>query len=167
MSRPLVLLAAALLAASALVAGCARRDAPPERTVPRDVTFRRDGTLTFMRLDGTPLATIAVEIADTDSARARGLMGRRRMGYDKGMLFLFDAPGEGGFWMRNTPLPLDIVFVAPDSEVVRIARRTTPYSDARIEPGAPKQFVVEVRAGFADRYGLTDSTRIRWTREEK
>jgi uncharacterized membrane protein (UPF0127 family) len=67
-------------------------------------------------------------------------------------------------WMKSTPLPLDIVFVAPDSQVINIARRTTPFSEETIEPIAPRKFVVEVRAGFADRFGLTDSTRIRWTR---
>lgn len=68
--------------------------------------------------------------------------------------------------MKNTPLPLDIVFVAPDSQVINIARRTTPFSEKSIEPAAPRNFVVEVRAGFADRFDLTDSTRVRWTRSE-
>jgi len=80
------------------------------------------------------------------------------------MLFIFDEVDESGMWMKNTPLPLDIIFVAPDSQVINIVRRTTPFSEKHINPAAPKKFVVEVRAGFADRYGLTDSTRVRWTR---
>jgi uncharacterized membrane protein (UPF0127 family) len=161
--RPLRLLLLALVLATGLL-GCHGGDASDGEAVARDIAFRRDGTLTFVRADGSPITTIDVEIAETDSARARGLMGRRRMGYDRGMLFLFDEPNTNPFWMRDTPMPLDIVFVAPDSEVVNIARRTMPFSDERVHPAAPKQFVVEVRAGFADRYGLTDSTRIRWTR---
>jgi hypothetical protein len=91
-------------------------------------------------------------------------MRQRSLGYDRGMLFIFDEVDKNGMWMKNTPLPLDIVFVAPDSQVINIARRTTPFSEKSIEPTAPKKFVVEVRAGFADRFGLTDSTRVRWTR---
>jgi hypothetical protein len=162
--RPLLGLWLFALVTSLTLVACQGDDSGNRSVVQRDIPFRPDGTLTFVRPDGTPITRIAIEIAETDSARARGLMGRRSMGFDKGMLFLFDEADTDPFWMRNTPMPLDIIFVAPDSEVVNIARRTTPFSDARVSPSAPKQFVVEVRAGFADRYGLTDSTRIRWTR---
>ncbi len=93
-------------------------------------------------------------------------MRQRSLGYDRGMLFIFDEIDEGGMWMKNTPLPLDVVFVAPDSQVINIARRTTPFSEETIEPAAPKKYVVEVRAGFADRFNLSDGTLVRWTRTD-
>lgn len=127
-------------------------------------SFQKEGTLTFYQPDGTELKTINVQIADTDAERQRGLMRQRTLGFNRGMLFIFDEVNKGGMWMKNTPLPLDIVFVAPDSQVINIARRTTPFSEESIEPTAPRKFVVEVRSGFADRYGLSDSTRVRWTR---
>lgn len=157
------LLPTAALLALLLAAGCAD-SADQAGTLGAEPTFRKDGTLTFVGPDGAAIRTIDVEIAETPETRAQGLMGRRQMGYDKGMLFLFPEADDSGFWMRNTPMPLDIVFVGPDSQVVSIAERTTPFSDENIYPAAPKQFVVEVRAGFADRFGLTDSTRIRWQR---
>lgn len=126
--------------------------------------FQKEGTLAFVQPSGDTLTTIDIEIADTESERQQGLMHRRSLGYDRGMLFVFDSVDEQGMWMKNTPLPLDIVFIAPDSQVINIARRTTPFSETTIEPEAPNKFVVEVRAGFANRFGLTDSTRIRWTR---
>jgi len=126
--------------------------------------FQNEGTLAFLQPNGDTLRTITIDIADTDTERTRGLMRQRSLGYDRGMLFVFDSVDEGGMWMKNTPLPLDIVFVAPDSQVINIARRTTPFSEETIEPAAPRKYVVEVRAGFADRFGLTDSTRVRWTR---
>jgi len=125
--------------------------------------FEIEGRLAFLTPKGDTLHTIDVDIADTDAERKRGLMRQRSLGYDRGMLFIFDSVDRGGMWMRNTPLPLDIVFVAPDSQVINIARRTTPFSEESIEPVAPRKFVVEVRAGFADRFNLTDSTRIQWT----
>jgi len=124
--------------------------------------FEVEGSLSFLTPSVDTLRTIGVDIADTDAERKQGLMRQRSLGYDRGMLFIFDSVDEGGMWMKNTPLPLDIVFVAPDSQVINIARRTTPFSEESIEPAAPRKFVVEVRAGFADRFGLTDSTRVRW-----
>lgn len=131
---------------------------------PGTTTFQKEGTLAFCQPNGDTLKTIDIEIADTEGERARGLMRRRTLGYNRGMLFIFDEVNESGMWMKNTPLPLDIVFVDPDSQVINIARRTTPFSERSIEPEGAKRFVVEVRAGFADRFGITDSTRVRWTR---
>jgi len=144
-----------------LLGACGSDEPDPENT-----SFQKEGRLAFLGPDGDTLRAIDVEIAETDAERQRGLMHRRSLGYDRGMLFIFEEVNEGGMWMRNTPLPLDIVFVAPDSHVINIARRTTPFSDKSIKPSAPRKFVVEVRAGFAARFGLTDSTRIRWTRSE-
>lgn len=143
-----------------LLAGACSSDEPD----PADTSFQKEGRLAFLQPNGDTLRAIDIEIADTDEERERGLMHRRSLGYDRGMLFIFDEVDDGGMWMRNTPLPLDIVFVAPDSQVINIARRTTPFSDETIEPAAPRKFVVEVRAGFANRFGLNDSTRLRWTR---
>lgn len=153
----------ALLLTAALTAGCQgqRGDLPTIRT---EAPFRTDGSLSFVRPSGDTVATIDIEIAETDEARHRGMMGRRSLPAQSGMLFIMDDVDTSGFWMRNTPLPLDIIFVAPDSQIINIAERTTPYSDDVIYPEAPKKYVVEVRAGYSDRLGLDDSTRIRWTR---
>lgn len=128
--------------------------------------FTKEGTLAFIQPSGDTLRTIDIEIADTPEQRTRGLMFRRSMPYSRGMLFLFPEADTSGFWMKNTAMPLDIIFVAPDSQVVSIAKRTTPFSEEQIWPGGRKQFVVEVRAGFVDRFGISDSTRIRWERSE-
>ena len=145
-----------------ILVGCASDSHAPSA----EEGFEVEGSLAFLTPGGDTLRTIDVDIADTDAERRRGLMRQRSLGYDRGMLFVFDSVDEGGMWMKNTPLPLDIVFVAPDSQVINIARRTTPFSEESIEPAAPRNFVVEVRAGFANRFDLTDSTRVRWTRSE-
>jgi hypothetical protein len=135
-----------------------------QNTIETGTEFAKEGTLAFLQPSGDTLRTIDIEIADTPEERERGLMFRRSMGYTRGMLFIFDTADEGGFWMKNTAMPLDIIFVAPDSQVVSIAERTRPFSEESIDPEGPKQFVVEVRAGFVNRFGITDSTRIRWQR---
>jgi uncharacterized membrane protein (UPF0127 family) len=128
--------------------------------------FAVEGRLAFVAPAGDTLQTIGIDIADTDAERRQGLMEKRTLGYDRGMLFVFETVEKHGMWMKNTPLPLDIVFVAPDSQVINIARRTTPFSETTLRPSAPNKFAVEVRAGFADRFGLSDATRIRWVRTE-
>ncbi len=153
-------LCSVLILVLGLGASCATEDNSDTVEKP---TFR-EGTLAFYEPNGDTLKTISIEIAASDPERQRGLMRQQSLGYDRGMLFIFDEVNDGGMWMKNTPLPLDIVFVAPDSQVINIVRRTTPFSEENIEPAAPRKFVVEVRAGFADRFGLSDSTRIRWTR---
>lgn len=157
MPRHLVLLCFLLL-----FVGCNSDDT----TQTEEPSFENEGTLTFYGPAGDSLKTIDVDIAETDAERQRGLMRQRSLGYDRGMFFIFDSVDKGGMWMKNTPLPLDIIFVSPDSQIINIVRRTTPFSEETIEPKAPRKYVVEVRAGFADRYGVTDSARVRWKRTE-
>ena len=147
-----------------MILGCGsdERDLPTIRT---DSEFRKDGTLSFIDADGDTLSTIDIEIADSDQERFRGLMGRRSLPPRSGMFFIMDEVDARGFWMKNTPLPLDIIFVGPDSQVINIVKRTTPFSEADILPTAPKKYVVELRAGVSDRIGITDSTKIVWTRD--
>lgn len=133
-------------------------------TVRSDIEMRRDGRLDFVRPDGTPITSINIEIAETAEARTRGLMNRRSLSLNEGMLFIFEEVDTLSFWMRNTPIPLDMIFVDPDSEIVNIVKRTTPLSDENYTSTAPAKYVIEVRAGFTDRFGITDSTRVRWQR---
>ncbi len=141
-----------------LLAGCAP-DAPDA-----DGGFRKDGSLQFLRPDGTLIHTIDIEIAEDEASRQRGLMERRQMTLSEGMLFIFAAPDTLRFWMANTPIPLDIMFLAADSSVVNIARRTRPLSRENILSDGLARYVVEVRGGFSDRFGIDDSVLVRWTR---
>lgn len=137
-------------------------DLPVMRT---EIPFRADAALQFLRPDSSVITTIAVEIAEGDSARARGLMDRRSLPARGGMLFLDAEPDTQRFWMESTPIPLDLIFVDEEGQVVNVARGR-PYSRELISSTAPALYVVEVRAGFAERYGITDSTFIRWRRTE-
>ncbi|CAN5268316.1 DUF192 domain-containing protein [soil metagenome] len=94
-----------------------------------------------------------VEIADDEAERQRGLMFRPPLEADRGMLFEFDAAGEQGFWMRNTPSSLDIVYIGADGRIVSIAHHTTPFSEATLPSNGPAKGVLEVRAGRMDEIG--------------
>ena len=144
-----------------LFAACASEDAPPD-----DGTFQIHGTLEFVRADGSIIRAIEIEIAEDEATRQRGLMYRRQMTLSQGMLFLFSEPDNLRFWMANTPMPLDIMFVGADSQVVNIAKRTKPLSREYVYSDGPAQYVVEVRGGFSDRYGIDETVKIRWQRSE-
>ena len=157
------LLAVLLLAAGTIAGGC-EGSAPDRGSASNPPEFRHDGMLTFLSAEGDSLVTINIEIADTDPERAQGLMYRRSMRYDRGMLFVFEQETTGGMWMRNTPLPLDMIFVDADGEIINIVKRTTPFSDESITPEAPRKYVVEVRGGFVERYNLNATAHIEWRR---
>lgn len=102
-----------------------------------------------------------VEIADDEAKRQRGLMFRPPLEDDRGMLFQFPSAAERGFWMRNTPSSLDILFIAPDGKIVSIARHTTPNSDANIPSNGPASGVLELRAGRAQEIGAQPGDQVR------
>lgn len=152
-----------LTAVILLVSGCGNGQSG--RVIPSEIEFRADGVLEFLRDDGSRIMRIAIEIAESDSAQARGLMDRRSLPSLGGMIFIDPASRERSFWMRNTPLPLDLLFIRSDSTIANIFKRTTPYSDDRINSVGEVQFVLEVRAGFTDRNGIEEGQRVRWTRQ--
>jgi uncharacterized membrane protein (UPF0127 family) len=107
----------------------------------------------------------AIEIADTPDERAQGLMFRETMAADAGMLFDYGFDQQGvAFWMKNTPLPLDMIFIRSDGTITQIAADTTPFSLEPVPSVLPVRFVLEVNAGTAKRLGLKPGDRLRHPR---
>jgi len=102
-----------------------------------------------------------VEIADNDAEREQGLMYRRSMAADHGMLFIFDPPSPQSFWMHNTFLPLDLIFIGADGRIVNIAANATPFSDDNIPSAGPVSGVLELNAGRAAALGILPGDRVR------
>lgn len=126
--------------------------------------LRADGQLEFLCPGSTAMAAIRIEIADSPTTRTRGLMGRMLKDDAEGVLFIFETPAVQNFWMRDTPGSLDMIFVAEDGRVRNIAERTLPLSDQTYSSAGPASYVVEVRGGFARRFGIDQRCRIRWQR---
>ncbi|TGQ17526.1 MULTISPECIES: DUF192 domain-containing protein [unclassified Mesorhizobium] len=122
----------------------------------------------LLPIDRTPLVvstgsgerSFSIEIADTSAEREAGLMFRRTMADDHGMLFVFDRTGEVDFWMKNTPMALDLVFVGEDGRIKAI-KPGEPESEAIISPGQPVRFVLELKAGTAARDGIKEGDLLR------
>ena len=98
-----------------------------------------------------------VEIADTPEERATGLMHREALDQDKGMLFIFEDSGVFPFWMKNTLIPLDIIWISQDNNVVYISKATRPCLAnpcPPVNPGKVALYVLEVNGGISDKIGI-------------
>ena len=123
--------------------------------------FRKDGELIFTdNFTGEMKSKIDIEIASTDFQRQLGLMYRAEMDFNRGMLFLFDREQLQSFWMRNTLIPLDIIYVNSRREIVDILTATEILSDNSYPSSAPAVYVVEVNAGYCELHGITNGDKI-------
>lgn len=122
--------------------------------------FVKEGELTIQRGD-EQLAALDIEIADTPEDIQQGLMYRRSMEEDQGMLFLLEN-GPQSFWMLNTHIPLDIIFIDTQQRIVNVAANTEPYSTDPVRSTGAAQYVLEVNAGYARRKGLRPGDQLNW-----
>lgn len=142
-----------LLALPVMGAAVSAADAPMRLPVDAAILSVADSA-------GDIKARFSVEIARTDEERSRGLMHRTDLPADRAMLFVFQQQGQRSFWMHNTPLPLDIVYVDAAGAIISIAANTTPFSRAPIPSGLPARYVLEVHAGTADRLNIVVGDRL-------
>ncbi|MBI4411573.1 MAG: DUF192 domain-containing protein [Deltaproteobacteria bacterium] len=115
-------------------------------------------TVTVIAASGSTRFT--VEIADTEAGRAEGLMNRTDLTSRQGMLFVWLEDTMSSFWMKDTPLSLDILFIDKDSQIVYVASNTVPFSEDLITPGTSFRYVLEVPAGFADESAVAVGDRV-------
>ncbi len=129
---------------SLLVAGPARA-APPQ---------------TVEIISKTGVHIFSVEIADTEATREKGLMFRKELPEGKGMLFDFHQDQDVAFWMKNTYIPLDMIFIQGDGRILRIAENAEPLSMQTIPSGGPVRAVLEVIGGTAEKLGIAPGDQV-------
>lgn len=118
--------------------------------------------VTFLDNDGQEISTVKVALADEPEERNQGLMDVNEMPDDVGMLFIFPNEDQRSFYMANTPLPLDILFVSADSTIVRIHHSTTPFSSEQLPSDKPAKFVVETNGGYCVSHDIQEGMKIRF-----
>ncbi|MCK9399879.1 MAG: DUF192 domain-containing protein [Bacteroidales bacterium] len=123
-------------------------------------SFRKDGSLSiFLTKNPSPII-LDIEIADNDQERMRGLMDRQNLPDNAGMLFVFSNDEPRSFWMKNTFISLDIIYINSRKEIVSIQKYTQPKSTYSIPSEKPARYVLEVNAGFTDKYGIKPGDKI-------
>lgn len=127
----------------------------------KEPAFKKEGELEFLKKDGkSEIKKIDIELAENDDERMQGLMYRKTMDDTRGMLFIFQREESQSFWMKNTIMPLDIIYVNSKKEIVKIYKHTTPFSEKSLPSEKPVTYVVEVAAGYTDRYGISEGDKI-------
>lgn len=124
-----------------------------------------EGTVRFERSEAVVLTRqgpvrFEVELATTPRQREQGLQHRQQLRAYEGMLFVFDEVAPVSMWMKNTLIPLDMIFLAADGRIINIVERTTPLSLATVPSAGPAKGVLEVVGGTARRYGIQPGDRV-------
>ena len=118
------------------------------------------------RLDTVEILTMrgrvkfTVELAITKAEQERGLMFRKALAPDRGMLFPYKPPRRAAFWMKNTLIPLDIIYIGPDGRVLSIARNAVPHDETPLPSGGPVGGVLEIAGGRAAQFGILPGDRV-------
>lgn len=126
----------------------------------RSASLNYERPVTFISAEGDTISTIKAAIADDDQERSQGLMDVRNLPSNKGMLFIFKENKPRGFWMANTPLPLDIIFVNADKQIVRIHHNAQPFSEKSLTSDKPAQYVIETNAGYTISHDIQEGMSV-------
>lgn len=142
-----------------------KEDAAQPKEESFDIPFRKQGTLAFLSAEGNDtISVIDMEIADNDQRRARGLMYRKSMPENAGMLFIHDKPDIQSFWMKNTYIPLDMVFVDAEKTIVTIRANAQPLREWSYTSTKPALYVVEVNGGYCAKNNIAVGDKIEFER---
>lgn len=130
---------------------------------PIEIQFIKEGELSLINNDSI-FKKIDIEIADTNNKRAIGLMNRSSMEENQGMLFVFESDNTSGFYMKDTRIPLDIIFIDKDSTAITVSTREA-FDETPKGASRPYRYVLEVNAGLAEKWGIEEGvTKIDWVK---
>ena len=157
--------AAALLAACSPVDAAQETPAAPAEQVPTQSARHPISDLRIIEVSvirGDQRIAFKTELADTNEAQRKGLMFRTELADDEAMLFPSEPPMGRSFWMKNTPIPLDIIFIGVDGRITNIAAMTVPYSLDSVFSTGLTSGVLEIRGGLADELGIVAGDKVEW-----
>lgn len=137
--------------------------APIEEYEPQ---FVKEGDLWLLSPEGDTLRQLQIELAESAEEIEYGMMYRKSMDPNTGMLFLMGDERPRSFWMKNTYVPLDIIYINSANEVVSIQKNAEPLKTRSLPSEGPATYVLEVVGGFSDQYGIDNTTKIAWRRDQ-
>lgn len=130
------------------------------------ITFKKEGELTLKKAESDSIIkSIDIEIADDDYQTQTGLMYRNSMEKNQGMLFVFPDEQYHSFYMKNTKIPLDIIYIGADKKIVSIQKNAQPMDDSSLPSNAPAQYVLEINAGLSDAWNLEVGDKIEYSQQ--
>ncbi|WP_372755551.1 DUF192 domain-containing protein [Mariniflexile sp.] len=130
-----------------------------------EISFKKEGELTIFKTDSTTV-TLDIEIADTDFDIQTGLMYRDAMSEKQAMLFVFEDETERYFYMKNTKIALDLIFISANKTIVSFQKNAKPFDESSLPSNVPAQYVLEVNAGLVDSWGLAIGNTISYSESQ-
>lgn len=163
--KPIQILLISCLVFLPLLLSACKKTAPAEESKPTPV-FRKDGSLDILAPDGSVKTSFDLEIVEAESEVSQGLKYRDTMADNQAMLFILDGQGPSGFWMQDTYLSLDMLFIDREQNIFQIETHTTPFSEERIEPEKINKYTLEIKAGIAEKLNIQKGDKIRWQKNK-
>ena len=126
-----------------------------------EVSFKKEGILQLKETDSDSIIqTLDIEIADNEYETQTGLMYRTTLGVNQGMLFIFPDVSYRSFYMKNTKIPLDIIYIAEDKTIVSFQKNAKPLDESSLPSDAPAKYVLEINGGLSEEWQLELGDRI-------
>lgn len=118
------------------------------------ITFKKEGELIIKKSNDSIVKKIDIEIADTDYETQTGMMYRDSMEDTQGMLFVFPNASYHSFYMKNTRISLDIIYIGADKKIINIQKNAKPFDETSLPSDGPSQYVLEIKGGLSDAWNL-------------
>ncbi|APG61242.1 DUF192 domain-containing protein [Christiangramia salexigens] len=163
MKRGFIKLSSLILVCSLGIISC-NEDKKVKSIETEPITFTKEGELYLIKSEGDTINKLDIELAESDYEHQTGLMYRESMKDSQGMLFIYDTERQRSFYMKNTYIPLDIIYYASDSTLVSIQKNATPRDETSLPSEGPAQFILEVNAGLSDQWNLQKGDKISFYR---
>lgn len=160
-----ILISATIVASLFSLYNCKNAPEPESKSLTKEITFTKEGELSLMKSgNDSIIATLDIEIADDDYATETGLMYRNSMAENHGMLFIFKDSQPRSFYMKNTEIPLDIIYFNSEKEIVSIQKNAKSFDETSLPSEAASQYVLEVNAGLSDKWKLEKGDKIQFNK---
>lgn len=160
-----ILISAAIVVSLFSFYNCKDTPNSENKNLTKEITFTKEGELTLMKsANDSVIIKLDIEIADDEYSTQTGLMYRHSMDENQGMLFVFNDSRQRSFYMKNTEIPLDIIYINSEKEIVSIQKDTKPFDETSLPSEGATKFVLEVNAGLADKLKLVKGDKIQFTK---
>lgn len=159
-------LLAFLLLLSSITYSC-KEEKKKSKVTPIEITFKKEGELLLLKAPtDSIIKQLSIEIADDDYQTQTGLMYRKSMEDTQGMLFVFPDSQYRYFYMRNTEIPLDIIYIDENKTIVNIQKNAKPFDETSLPSEGPAKYVLEINAGLAIEWDLEKGDKIQFSKAE-
>jgi hypothetical protein len=160
-----IIISAAIVASLFSFYNCKDNTTSKTKSITKEITFTKEGELTLMKAENDSIIVkLNVEIADDEYSTQTGLMYRHSMAENEGMLFIFNDSQQRSFYMKNTEIALDIIYLNSKKEIVSIQKNTKPFDETSLPSESASEYVLEVNAGLSDKWKLEKGDKIQFTK---